>query len=165
MRKQKIPEMFPAVPLEDRTRKKGSPSEEKRRQAVDLFRHGIGYTKASRILDLSVNTVREWHRGNLPRKGLNEPVPVPEGCPRERDPHAAFRHLLGGAYQAHRHFREHGPKVGERLLHPQRRASAASRARDPIGRRNLVFERMMDRSRAAAGFVRPGESSGASESW
>ena len=62
MRKQKIPEILPAVPLEDRTRKKGSPSEEKRRQAVDLFRHGIGYTKASRILDLSVNTVREWHR-------------------------------------------------------------------------------------------------------
>ena len=37
-------------------------SEEKRAQALELFRHGIGYTKASRILNISVNTVRDWSR-------------------------------------------------------------------------------------------------------
>ena len=37
-------------------------SEEKRAQALELFKHGIGYTKASRILNISVNTVRDWSR-------------------------------------------------------------------------------------------------------
>ena len=37
-------------------------SDEKRRQALELFEHGIGYTRASRILDLSVNTLRDWNR-------------------------------------------------------------------------------------------------------
>ena len=37
-------------------------SEEKRAQAIELFKHGIGYTKASRILNVSVNTVRDWSR-------------------------------------------------------------------------------------------------------
>lgn len=37
-------------------------SAEKRAQALELFQHGIGYTKASRILNISVNTVRDWSR-------------------------------------------------------------------------------------------------------
>ncbi len=45
-----------------RERREKCASEEKRRQAVELFRHGIGYTRASRILNLSVNTVRDWSR-------------------------------------------------------------------------------------------------------
>lgn len=48
--------------LSERARPKRCASDEKRRQALELFTHGIGYTRASRILDLSVNTVRDWHR-------------------------------------------------------------------------------------------------------
>ena len=32
-------------------------SDEKRRQAAELFEHGIGYQRASRILDLPANTL------------------------------------------------------------------------------------------------------------
>lgn len=35
-------------------------SDEKRRQAAELFEHGIGYQRASRILDLPANTLRDW---------------------------------------------------------------------------------------------------------
>ena len=34
-------------------------SDEKRRQAAELFEHGIGYQRASRILDLPANTLRD----------------------------------------------------------------------------------------------------------
>ena len=37
-------------------------SENKRRWAVDLFKHGYGYTKVASILELSENTVRDWQR-------------------------------------------------------------------------------------------------------
>lgn len=37
-------------------------SDEKRRQAAELFEHGIGYQRASRILDLPANTLRDWAR-------------------------------------------------------------------------------------------------------
>ena len=37
-------------------------SDEKRRQAAELFAHGIGYQRASRILDLPANTLRDWAR-------------------------------------------------------------------------------------------------------
>ncbi|KAB7651895.1 helix-turn-helix domain-containing protein [Sutterella faecalis] len=50
------------APSEER-RETRALSEEKRAQAIELFKHGIGYTKASRILNISVNTVRDWSRG------------------------------------------------------------------------------------------------------
>ena len=37
-------------------------SDEKRRQAAELFEHGIGYQRASRLLDLPANTLRDWAR-------------------------------------------------------------------------------------------------------
>ena len=37
-------------------------SENKRRWAVDLFKHGYGYTKVASILELSPYTVRDWNR-------------------------------------------------------------------------------------------------------
>lgn len=56
---QEVPETNPAEGMRGETR---ALSEEKRAQAIELFRHGIGYTKASRILNVSVNTVRDWSR-------------------------------------------------------------------------------------------------------
>ncbi|WP_297607352.1 helix-turn-helix domain-containing protein [uncultured Sutterella sp.] len=35
---------------------------EKREQALELFKAGLGYTRVSRILDISINTVRDWSR-------------------------------------------------------------------------------------------------------
>ena len=49
------------LPLKERIETRAYP-EEKRAQAIELFKHGIGYTKASRILNISVNTVRDWSR-------------------------------------------------------------------------------------------------------
>ena len=49
-------------PAEEKRGETRALSEEKRAQAIELFRHGIGYTKASRILNVSVNTVRDWSR-------------------------------------------------------------------------------------------------------
>ena len=37
-------------------------SKDKRRAAAELFAAGIGYTRASRILDIPVNTLREWSK-------------------------------------------------------------------------------------------------------
>ena len=45
---------------EGRYRPKECASRQKRRAAAELFAAGIGYTKASRILDLPVNTLRDW---------------------------------------------------------------------------------------------------------
>ncbi len=49
-------------PTSSRRKRPPFASDEKRRQALELFEHGIGYTRASRILDLSVNTLRDWNR-------------------------------------------------------------------------------------------------------
>lgn len=35
---------------------------EKREQALELFQAGLGYTRVSRLLNLSINTVRDWSR-------------------------------------------------------------------------------------------------------
>lgn len=35
---------------------------EKREQALELFKAGLGYTRVGRILNISVNTVRDWSR-------------------------------------------------------------------------------------------------------
>ena len=48
------------VIAEGRYRPKECASRQKRRAAAELFAAGIGYTKASRILDLPVNTLRDW---------------------------------------------------------------------------------------------------------
>lgn len=48
------------VIVEGRYRPKECASRQKRRAAAELFAAGIGYTKASRILDLPVNTLRDW---------------------------------------------------------------------------------------------------------
>lgn len=50
------------VAHEERKRPKNGVPEEKRAQALELFKHGIGYTRASRILNISVNTARDWSR-------------------------------------------------------------------------------------------------------
>lgn len=59
------------VIAEGRYRPKECASRQKRRAAAELFAAGIGYTKASRILDLPVNTLRDWakpgKRANLPK--------------------------------------------------------------------------------------------------
>lgn len=34
----------------------------KREQALELFQHGLGYTRVSRILNISINTARDWSR-------------------------------------------------------------------------------------------------------
>lgn len=46
----------------DKRRETRALSEEKRAMAIELFKHGIGYMKASRILNISVNTLRDWSR-------------------------------------------------------------------------------------------------------
>ena len=56
-----LPSETPEISYE-RVRPKTYATDEKRAQALELFRHGIGYTKASRILDMSPNTLRDWHR-------------------------------------------------------------------------------------------------------
>lgn len=56
-----LPSETPEISYE-RGRPKTYATDEKRAQALELFRHGIGYTKASRILDMSPNTLRDWHR-------------------------------------------------------------------------------------------------------
>lgn len=43
-----------------RYRPPGYASADKRRRAIALFEAGIGYTKASRILDLPSTTLRDW---------------------------------------------------------------------------------------------------------
>ena len=58
-----LPSETPEISYE-RVRPKTYATDEKRAQALELFRHGIGYTKASRILDMSPNTLRDWHRAS-----------------------------------------------------------------------------------------------------
>lgn len=41
------------------------PSDEKRRHAAILFKHGIGYCLAAQILGVNQNTVRDWSRNWL----------------------------------------------------------------------------------------------------
>lgn len=43
-----------------RRRPKRCASEEKRREAAELFAQGIGYVRASRILDMPANTLKDW---------------------------------------------------------------------------------------------------------
>jgi len=56
-----VPSVAPDIAY-NRIRPRTFATDEKRAQALELFRHGIGYTKASRILDMSPNTLRDWHR-------------------------------------------------------------------------------------------------------
>ena len=56
-----VPSVAPDIAC-NRIRPRTFATDEKRAQALELFRHGIGYTKASRILDMSPNTLRDWHR-------------------------------------------------------------------------------------------------------
>ncbi|KAB7649338.1 helix-turn-helix domain-containing protein [Sutterella faecalis] len=49
----------------NRIRPRTFATDEKRAQALELFRHGIGYIRASRILDMSPNTLRDWRRAFL----------------------------------------------------------------------------------------------------
>ena len=54
-----LPSETPEISYE-RVRPKTYATDEKRAQALELFRHGIGYIRASRILDMSPNTLRDW---------------------------------------------------------------------------------------------------------
>lgn len=59
-----LPSETPEISYE-RVRPKTYATDEKRAQALELFRHGIGYIRASRILDMSPNTLRDWRRAFL----------------------------------------------------------------------------------------------------
>ena len=57
-----------------RERRPNFVSDKKRRDALVLFEHGLGYSKAAEILELNVNTVREWARLYLAGK-FKEQIP------------------------------------------------------------------------------------------
>ena len=61
------------VIAEGRYRPKECASRQKRRAAAELFAAGIGYTKASRILDLPVNTLRDWAKAWKAGKFTEDP--------------------------------------------------------------------------------------------
>ncbi|WP_444500053.1 helix-turn-helix domain-containing protein [Sutterella wadsworthensis] len=59
MSENDLPEELSVSPP-GRYRPPGYASADKRRRAIALFEAGIGYTKASRILDLPSTTLRDW---------------------------------------------------------------------------------------------------------
>lgn len=59
MTENDLPEELSVSPP-GRYRPPGYASADKRRRAIALFEAGIGYTKASRILDLPSTTLRDW---------------------------------------------------------------------------------------------------------
>ncbi len=59
-----VPSVAPDIAY-NRIRPRTFATDEKRAQALELFRHGIGYIRASRILDMSPNTLRDWRRAFL----------------------------------------------------------------------------------------------------
>ena len=59
-----VPSVAPDIAC-NRIRPRTFATDEKRAQALELFRHGIGYIRASRILDMSPNTLRDWRRAFL----------------------------------------------------------------------------------------------------
>lgn len=77
-------------------------SDEKRRQAAELFEHGIGYQRASRILDLPANTLRDWARawraGKFRRTSIDIRMPSSEkpcACAKKGTPGMRLRKLRG----------------------------------------------------------------------
>lgn len=70
----------------------GYPSLQKRRDALELFELGLGYTRVAQILDLNAETVRDWSRRwqagtfseELPKNQYRYPQELKERCIRMR---------------------------------------------------------------------------------
>ena len=58
-------------------------SDKKRRDALVLFEHGLGYSKVAEILEINVNTVRDWAKlylaGKVQGADSAEAVPLQAG--------------------------------------------------------------------------------------
>lgn len=71
-------------------------SDKKRRDALVLFEHGLGYSKVAEILEINVNTVRDWAKLYLAGK-FKEQIPQKQFRYKQEFKDQCIRMRLDGA--------------------------------------------------------------------